>query len=159
MTTGCDAPDHEHCITSALSRAEDLCRARGARLTPLRRDILRRVWASHDPVRAYDLIEAMNQAGQKTAPPTVYRSLDFLVQHGLVHKLASINAYMGCCEPEQPHRGCFLICSHCQSAREIQSDALERAMAQASREEGYDVSHATLEITGICRACRDAATP
>ena len=33
------------------------------------------------------------------APPTVYRALDFLLEHGFIHKLASINAFVGCHHP------------------------------------------------------------
>ncbi|RMF19902.1 MAG: transcriptional repressor, partial [Gammaproteobacteria bacterium] len=80
----------------------------------------------------------------------------FLVAQGLVHKLASINAYMGCPQPETVHRGCFLICRECQTAREIQPTLLDDALAHASTVEGFDISSATLEVSGLCQNCRQA---
>ena len=51
-------------------------------------------------------------------PPTVYRSLDFLMEHGLIHKIQSLNAYVGCSHPDA-HDSCyFLICNECQNIEE-----------------------------------------
>ncbi|HTV27644.1 MAG TPA: transcriptional repressor, partial [Xanthobacteraceae bacterium] len=69
------APEHDHsgCVRSALDTAEEHCERNGARLTALRRHVLELVWASHAPIGAYALLDALNAEGHSAAPPTVYR--------------------------------------------------------------------------------------
>ena len=85
----------------APAAAEAACAAGGARLPPIRRDVLGVLYSTHRPLGAYDEIaDALaGQGRRKLAPISVYRALDFLVAEGLVHRLASRNAYVAC-----PHR-------------------------------------------------------
>jgi len=145
--------DHQKCLAQALGRAERICRERGLRLTPLRRQVLELVWSSHRPVGAYQLLEQLPHAG-RAAPPTVYRALDFLQQMGLVHRLASINAYIGCPHPEQPHHGPFLICTGCQTLVELNGAGVAAAIAECTAASGFDVSGQVVEIHGLCPHCR-----
>ena len=94
--------DHAQCIDAALDKAADLCSRRGARLTKLRRRVLELVWQGHAAVKAYDLLGALDRGAGAAKPPTVYRALDFLIAHGLVHRLESLNAFVGCPAPEAP---------------------------------------------------------
>ena len=41
--------DHRACIRTALRDAEHICKARGLRLTPIRRRVLELIWRSHRP--------------------------------------------------------------------------------------------------------------
>src|SRR5919204_1424092 len=91
--------DHDSCIDRALDRAAQLCEERGARLTALRREVLALVWRGHEPVGAYAILEALRRSHPGAAPPTVYRALDFLIEHGLIHRIESLNAYVGCSRP------------------------------------------------------------
>ena len=59
--------DHNHCIADALSKAEEICAARGARLTKIRKHVLSFVWESHSPVGAYDILARLNAEGRRTA--------------------------------------------------------------------------------------------
>ena len=65
-------------------------------------------------------------AGGSTKPPTVYRALDFLIAHGLVHRLESLNAYVGCPAPDASHEGQFLICGACGGVSEFEAPAIRR---------------------------------
>ena len=68
---------------------------RGAqRLTPIRRKVLEALAASHKPLGAYDIMDAVG--GPRPAPITVYRALEFLIALGLVHRIASRNAFLAC---------------------------------------------------------------
>ena len=75
--------DHSRCIKNALQDAEAACLSGGLRLTELRRKVLELVWSSHAPVKAYDILDQMHKDNPKTAPPTVYRALEFLMAAGL----------------------------------------------------------------------------
>src|SRR4051794_2236852 len=75
--------DHAHCADTILGRAEALCAGRGARLTPMRRQVLAALAGTHLPIGAYELIERLeNGEGHRPAPITVYRALDFLLEQG-----------------------------------------------------------------------------
>jgi Fur family zinc uptake transcriptional regulator len=145
--------DHAGCIEEALRFAEEACLARGARLTDLRRRVLELIWSDHRPVGAYALLEQLER-GVRAAPPTVYRALDFLQEHGLVHRLASLNAYVGCMRPGQPHAGQFLICESCQNLAELGDDLIDQAIASSARANGFEPSRQMVEVLGLCPRCR-----
>ena len=88
--------DHDHCVANALAAAEQVCATRGLKLTPLRRRVLELVWAGHGPVGAYDLLQALAEGDARAVqPPTVYRALEFLREAGLVHRIDTLNAFIG----------------------------------------------------------------
>jgi Fur family zinc uptake transcriptional regulator len=149
--------DHARCIDAALDKAAELCARRGARLTRLRRRVLELVWRRHAAVKAYDLLGELDRGASAAKPPTVYRALDFLIAHGLVHRLESLNAFVGCPEPEAPHDGQFLICSACGAVSEFAAPAIHRAIAGQAADLGFAVRQQTIEVRGICQRCRGAA--
>lgn len=149
--------DHQRCIATALSKADAACSASGRRLTPLRRRVLELVWGSHTPVKAYDLLATLGRERNQAAPPTVYRALDFLQEAGLVHRIASMNAYVGCGEPGETHAGQFLICKRCGTVAELDEPALSATIAASAARLGFEVRRETIEIEGLCADCRGAA--
>jgi len=149
-----DGHDHQHCIDEALAIAEQLCADRGRRLTPLRRRVLELVWESHQPVKAYDLLARLQQESASAAPPTVYRALDFLIAERLIHRLASLNAYVGCAHPGHRHTGQFLICSECQSVAELDDADIEQALSRRADAMGFALTTQTIELEGCCPRCR-----
>src|SRR5687767_3862769 len=102
-------PGHDHalCVDDALAAAERQCAAKGARLTEQRRRVLELIWKSHAPVGAHTLLDRLREQGVRAQPPTVYRALEFLVENGLIHRIESLNAYIGCAEPAERHVGQF----------------------------------------------------
>ncbi|CAA7626171.1 Fur family transcriptional regulator [Magnetospirillum sp. SS-4] len=150
------APHHDHaaCVAQALAAAEAECKRRGARLTDIRRRVLELVWESHQPVGAYALLDILGREGWSAAPPTVYRALEFLQQNGLVHRIALLNAFVGCPRPGHGHSGTFLLCSGCGMAAELDDRDIDRAVAECASRSGFSVTRRTIEIEGMCPACR-----
>lgn len=149
------AADHDHasCVDNALERAESVCAERAEKLTPLRRRVLELVWESHLPVKAYDLLEMLSRERKRAAPPTVYRALDFLCEAGLVHRLESLNAYIGCARPDRRHSAQFLICTGCGAVAEMDDAGLTSRIDANARRLGFQVSEEKIEVSGQCRAC------
>ena len=145
--------DHEACIDNAVEEAARLCAERGSRFTDLRKRILIMIWQGHKAVKAYDLLDQLANEGGSAKPPTVYRALDFLMDEGLVHKIESLNAYIGCPHPEGDHVSQFLICDECETVDEVTSDALNKAVTKASVDKSFSIKRQTLELHGICAAC------
>ena len=147
---------HQQCVDDALSAAEQLCAERGRKLTPLRRRVLELIWSSHEPARAYDILEQLDGEGRSGAPPTVYRALEFLLANGLVHRIQSLNAYVGCGEPATAHAGQFLICRGCNTVGELDDPEIEALITGKAGATGFDVERQTIEIMGLCPDCAGA---
>ncbi len=146
--------DHNHCITAALKRAETVCLENGQRFTKIRRLVFNMVWQSHKPIGAYELLPAMKSAGFNSAPPTVYRALEFLQQQGLVHRISSLNAFIGCSHPGHKCSSYFLICDHCQLVVELQSPILANVISDVTLDMGFRAQREHLEVVGKCPNCQ-----
>jgi Fur family zinc uptake transcriptional regulator len=149
------AHDHGRCVGTALEQADEVCRRQGARLTELRRRVLELVWHSHAPVGAYRLMELLARERGAVAPPTVYRALDFLAQHGLVHRIESLNAFVGCRRPAASHRAWFLICRDCGRVAEFDDAELSRSLDRRVEAAGFAADGERVEIVGCCAQCRE----
>src|SRR6476646_9588783 len=150
------APDHDHdsCASAAIMHAEGLCAARGQRLTPMRRQVLEALLASHKPLGAYEIIERLAHRG-RLAPITVYRALDFLRDNGLVHRIESRNAFVACVNNHASgDLVVFLICEHCGAVGEAASAAVADQLKAAARSAGFTPKAPVIEIGGVCAHCR-----
>lgn len=139
-----------------METADQLCREKGLRFTKLRRRVLQLVWTSHKPVGAYEVLQKLTTEGRKAAPPTVYRALEFLIEAELVHRLDSLNAFVGCADPSSSHSGQFLICRSCRSVAELDNRDISTVVQEAASDLGFTAVRQMLEIQGLCEACRRA---
>lgn len=138
---------------AVLRRAEELCRSQGARLTKQRRTVLELVCASNTPLSAYEILDRMRDSIRNPAPPTVYRALDFLLEHGLVHKLESLHAFIGCTHPDHPHASQFLICADCGEVSELENEAVMQSLESAAKTTGFETKRPVIEVWGTCAQC------
>ncbi|MFN7782499.1 MAG: Fur family transcriptional regulator [Lysobacterales bacterium] len=153
----CSHPEsHVHDAAAYLAEVAAVCRERGLRLTHLREQVLRLIAEADKPVKAYALLEQMRDERGPVAPPTVYRALDFLLENGFIHKLESINAFVGCHHPRQQHSVPFLICKRCLATVELEDEAVTRLLLQQARALGFEPHAQTLEVHGLCANCGGA---
>jgi Fur family transcriptional regulator, zinc uptake regulator len=148
--------DHDDCISAALDAAERVCREKGLRFTGIRRRVLELVWASHKPIGAYEILDRLNRQGKRAAPPTVYRALEFLIEAELVHRLDSLNAFIGCPDPGSSHAGQFLICRQCRSVAELDDDEISGLVGRKAADHGFTAVRQMVEIEGLCPHCGGA---
>jgi len=144
---------HTHDAKAFVREVRSVCELRGLRLTEIRMQVLELIAASEKPVKAYDLLDQLKDERGNAAPPTVYRVLDFLLENGFIHKLQSINAYVGCHHPSVVHQVPFLICDKCESATEICDERVAGLLNDQARDLGFRPSAQTLEVHGVCREC------
>lgn len=147
--------DHRRCVSRALSTAEKICSERQLRLTPLRRRVLELVWNRHAPIGAYDILGALKESEGALEPPTVYRALKFLQDAGLVHRIDSLNAFIGCESPQTGHTAQFLVCRNCHRVTELDDPAISRLLVDKARVLGFSTDAQDIEIKGLCSACRE----
>lgn len=150
-----------------LEQAEQRCNTRGAKLTELRRQVLGLVLESKQPSGAYDLLDRLRGTRGPSAPPTVYRALDFLVEQGFIHRVERLSAFVGCIDDGlhahgHAHAAQFLICSNCRRVTEIEDKAIAHALEAAAARLGFTVARGMIEAEGICAECqlsRSTAVP
>jgi|TARA_B110000967_G_scaffold142378_1_gene145579 Fur family zinc uptake transcriptional regulator len=146
--------DHRRCINAALARANDLCATEGLRLTATRESVLRLLWQSHRPLGAYQLQDQLAKlSGKPIAPPTIYRAVDFLLKAGLIHRIASLNAYIGCPFPNSEHSNLFMICTECGSAAEAALNSINELLKSASEKANFTLQDQSIELFGLCPSC------
>jgi Fur family zinc uptake transcriptional regulator len=136
----------------SLLEAETLCEQRGGRLTPLRKKVLQLLLESEGPSKAYDLLEHLGEDGA-AKPPSVYRSLDFLLEMGLAHKIESLNAYVACGHWKHGHAAVFLICDKCGIAGELHANDSVKKLTQEVEGVNFKMRSAVIEIRGLCEKC------
>jgi Fur family zinc uptake transcriptional regulator len=152
--------DHAVCVAGALRDAEARCAGEGLRLTPVRRRVLELLLAEHRAMGAYEILPRLAAEGLGSQPPVVYRALDFLVGHGLAHRIERLNAFVACGGPAEAHAAAFLICQDCGAVAEarLDADALPgKALAGAAASAGFRIGSTVVEALGRCARCVGAA--
>jgi len=146
--------DHSHCESQALAVALERCVKKGLKLTKIRQQVLEIIWSQHNPIGAYDVLQKLQERGHKPAPPTAYRALDFLVSAKLIHRIESLNAYIGCPTPNSSHECQFYICTECGYIAELNDGDVSRAVSASAKGLGFKSETPVIEVHGVCRDCQ-----
>ena len=146
--------DQDRSVNAAIAQAHKLCVERGVRMTATRETVLKLLWQSHKPLGAYQLQAQLSKlSGKSIAPPTVYRALEFLIDVGLIHRIPSLNAYVGCPFPNSDHSNVFLICDQCNSVAEIADQQINQLLADRCDKTHFKLRTKTIELFGLCPNC------
>jgi len=164
QATAPHSADHEHhgahahgaSQEAALALADEYCRERGEKLTPIRRKVLELLLNSGRATKAYSLLDEMRHIHPGSAPPTVYRALDFLLSAGLVHRIESINAFTVCHDLTQCQHGILVVCQQCGTVTELHQPKLRQALVVQIQDAGYRLASDEIELKGLCSACQAA---
>ncbi len=129
-------------------------RGRGQRVTGERLELFDEVFAQHGHIDAEELLRAMRARGSKISRATVYRNLDLLVDCGLARKQRlGGRGFLY----EHVHGGQaghdHLVCTGCGRVVEFVSPGIAALQAEICRAHGFEPSHHTLQIAGLCKAC------
>ncbi len=154
MSLGFQEHDHKSCIQNALQAADKYCADRGLQFTKTRRRVLEILLMEHKALGAYDILSHLTDEGTRAQPPIVYRALDFLVTHDLVHKIEKLNAYSACSHPGETHSPVFMICRNCKNVVETQTEPLRSFMGSAAKSAGFLIERTVIEAEGLCPSCQ-----
>jgi Fur family transcriptional regulator, zinc uptake regulator len=126
--------------------------------TPGRRRIFEILAREGRPLGAYEMIDRVAEAtGKRPAPISIYRALDFLLENGLIHRLASRNAYLACGHGHAAKEPIvFLICEVCGEVVEATSPAMRGILGALAQEAKFSPRAQVMEVAGKCRACAAA---
>jgi Fur family zinc uptake transcriptional regulator len=149
--------DHRACRGRALAAAAAVCAERRLRLTPARAFVLERLLASHRAMTAYEILDALAEAGLGSQPPVAYRALEFLVANGLAHRIERLGAFAACTHAEAAHDAGFLICRSCRRVAEMPLARPAGAILEAAAAAGFAIERTVMEAEGLCARCRGEA--
>jgi Fur family zinc uptake transcriptional regulator len=145
---------HAHAAGDLIAQAERLCAERRLQLTPLRRRVFEALAGSEAPLGAYDLVERLG-VERRVAPISVYRALDFLIEAGLIHRIATQNSYLPCQHSHDTHEATlFLVCKTCGHVDEVSSPDVARGINGTAAAAGFRTGHQPVEIAGECQTCQ-----
>ena len=133
----------------------------GGGLTRNQELVLARLRAQPVAQSAYALLDELRDEGLR-APTQVYRALEALTARGLVHRIESLNAYVACCHEAHGHdeegagpAGTVLaICRECGAVVEFGAGDAGELLAARAGLDGFRAEGLTVELKGLCRACR-----
>jgi Fur family transcriptional regulator, zinc uptake regulator len=143
--------DHKH---GWASQVEQFCLAKNLQMTPLRRQVLAILAQAPAPLGAYAIIEELSREQHKAvAPPTVYRTLDFFLENGFLHKIESRNVYAPCEHLGHDHHGILLICERCGRTDEIENPGFDKLLQETAAKAGFVTQRQVVEVEGLCQSC------
>jgi Fur family zinc uptake transcriptional regulator len=134
--------------------AEEICTRIGARLTRSRRSVFAAILSAARPLTAYEILELVRPKDSSATPTSVYRSLNFLTELGLVHRIESAKSFVACAMPEHPHPSQMLVCRGCGTTVETEDPRVAVAAERLGSRLGFVLDRSTMEFTGLCSSCR-----
>ncbi len=130
-------------------------RSRPQRFTEQQRDMVQYIFKKHNHFDADQLIEEMKQEGLQVSRATVYRTLNKLVDAGLLRRL-ELGPRMfyehDYGYPQHEH----LYCLKCHKVTEFQIAAMERSLREVAQQHQFQLEGYSLIIRGICADCNKA---
>lgn len=127
---------------------------KGLKLTKERIAVLKEVFSSHNHFEPENLYLRIKDSGSKASRASVYRTLNLLVESGLVEKVTRT-------EKSNVYEHTFghthhdhMICDGCGSIIEFYSEKLEKLQKEICAGNGFDGRSHTLEIHGYCAGCK-----
>jgi Fur family zinc uptake transcriptional regulator len=140
-----------HLVMSAAQHHDD------SKLSRNQSEILACLRKAKEPMSAYAILDRVRPAGI-SHPPTVYRALNELMQKGMVHRLQSKSAFVACGHGACDGKFAFAICRRCDKVVEIPLSDEDQAALLGLAPEEIAPEQVTVEIAGLCEACRRSRT-
>lgn len=123
-------------------------------MTDVRREVVLEMAKLGEPKTAYQILDAANKKRKtKLSAISLYRTLEFLMEAGVVLKLESSNAFELCLNAAPEHSHLMMVCDKCGHVREIHDSALEETLAKTAKKNGHMLTHHAIELHGTCRDC------
>ena len=142
-------------LSEAVERARTIFAERNLRFTDLREQVFAEIAATNGAIGAYEILDRLSVKGTRLAPISVYRSIDALLDAGVIHRLESKNAYFACRRHEHATKGrpIFLSCERCGGVLEAEAQAIFDEITETARRAGFEPRVKFVEVSGICSQC------
>ena len=146
-TTATEISDHD---------LVELLRARGHRVTSQRLVILRELRRRATHCTAEEIHGAVRESLPGLATPTVYATLELLVNLGLARRIDAGGPalYDARLDPHQ-----HAVCRRCGRVYDVDGSLNAEPLLQAARAAGFSPDGAELIISGLCGECAVGSAP
>lgn len=132
-----------------------LLRERGQRVTSQRLVILRELRRHGGHATAEEIHRVVHRDLPGTSTPTVYATLDLLVDLGLARKL-DLGTGSARYESADAEAHQHAVCRHCGRIEDLDLELDAHALLRAAGAESFQARNATLVISGLCAECAAA---
>lgn len=136
-----------------IDQVEKFCTKNRYQFTKLRKEILNLILSNNKPLKAYDILEKLQQIDRSAKPITIYRALHFFQKYNIIHKLESQNSFFCCIHPGKLHNCYFLVCNECNFVEEICKNDILGLVSASLKKDSFIIQHISLEIKGLCKNC------
>lgn len=140
---------------SPVEKFREFLLTKGMRLTPEREAIVSAVFASHDHFDADAWVNDLSQRrdGGRVSRSTVYRTLNLMVEAGMLRKVARANDREVYEHDYGYPRHDHLICKSCGSMTEFDNDEISGILEDIAARYGFRMAEHRLEVYGACAEC------
>ncbi len=143
-------------MDSTEDRFRKFLRSRGLKCTPERQIVLEEVFTSHDHFEAEDLLFRIRRHNRRVSKGTIYRTLELLVESGLVRKVAFVDKHTHYEYVYGHGHHEHLICLGCGQVIEFYQELLESSLAQVCKQNNFSSKSHKVEVLGYCQQCNQA---
>jgi Fur family ferric uptake transcriptional regulator len=149
-------PENTPAAEELFARFHRWLRERHVPVTRPRDLIARAVFAGGEHLSVEGIQRRLREQGEQVGTATVYRSLDLLVECGLVrsHDFGEGFKRFEATLSDRQHG--HLVCARCGSVLEFSTERFERLLPIVADEHGFQPHRHRVEIYGLCRNCREA---
>ncbi|RED64994.1 Fur family peroxide stress response transcriptional regulator [Cohnella lupini] len=123
-------------------------------MTVQRRTIYDILATAQDHPTAADIIERLKAGGHNFAYATVYNTLKYLTEEGLVHELkleGDASRYDARTEDHQ-----HIVCTSCGKVDEVFAETPSDWLLTISKQTGYEITKEQILFKGVCEECLSA---
>lgn len=129
-------------------------------LTLNQRLVLNALRQAKRPLGAYALLKQLREEGLNS-PTQIYRALSRLVEHRVVHRLDTMNAFVACSHVKDCRHSqvAFVICNTCGDVEEVLDNDLGRSLERWATNHAFTLGGTAVEIRGKCASCANSEQP
>ncbi len=142
-----------------MNKTEKLAKTHKFTLTSLREDVIRIFLEKETPLKAYDVLAYLKKSRPNAKPPTVYRVLDFLVKHKVLHRLDTSSSY-SLCQISEETQCCdnnievMFVCRKCSKVKEFSNHDIGKMLKEIEDKNNLQIDKRQVEVSGICEYCK-----
>lgn len=127
------------------------CRDAGIPCTPQRRLVLETVLALDTHPTADEVLERIGTRRRRISRATVFRTLESLVELGLLQKTSHAGRGVRYDRIAEPHH--HLVCVRCERMIDIVDPRLDVLRVPDTSALGFEVSELRVQLRGVCKQC------
>ena len=137
-----------------LDGFRDFLRSRNLPITAQRMLVARSLFSTHKHVSVEEILERLSSEGAPLGKATLYRTLDLLVESGLVREHDFGEGFKRYEYLAGPADHEHLICERCGKLIEFTSSEIAELQRELSRAHNFQPRYHRLEVYGYCEDCR-----